>query len=156
MERGLVTHVAPNGAGIIHDFELALVGGTSEDVAKRIKVGQFGLWHETSRLNDILREGAARNEGLAEAVGRVIKQECFPHRDLSIAAAGWRLGIPVTSHVKAARFASCVCQCDTAHLPPICPQITLGNKKGLEAVCPKSFQFILPKTGIEPARYCYH
>ncbi|MEX1231596.1 MAG: hypothetical protein WEB58_15215 [Planctomycetaceae bacterium] len=53
IESGLITHVATNGAGIIHDFELALVGGTSEDVARWINVGQFGLWQETSRLNDI-------------------------------------------------------------------------------------------------------
>ncbi|MEX0727111.1 MAG: hypothetical protein WD065_12620 [Planctomycetaceae bacterium] len=57
IERGLITHVATNGAGIIHDFELALIGGTSEDVARWINVGQFGLWQETSRLNDIGREG---------------------------------------------------------------------------------------------------
>ena len=118
MERGLVTHVATNGAGIIHDFELALVGGTSEDVAKWIKVGQFGLWQETSRLNDIIREGASRNEGLGEAVGRVIEEEQFPHRDLSIAAAGWRLGIPVTSHVTIGA--------DIIHSHPNCDGAALG------------------------------
>ena len=118
MERGLVTHVATNGAGIIHDFELALVGGTSEDVAKWIKVGQFGLWHETSRLNDIVREGAARGEGLGEAVGRVIEEERFPHHDLSIAAAGWRLGIPVTSHVTIGG--------DIIHSHPNCEGAALG------------------------------
>jgi hypothetical protein len=99
MERGWITQVATNGAGIIHDFELALVGGTSEDVARWIQVGQFGLWQETSRLNDIIREGAARGEGLGEAVGRTIIEERFPHADVSLCAAGWRLGIPVTSHV---------------------------------------------------------
>jgi hypothetical protein len=118
MERGLVTHVATNGAGIIHDFELALVGGTSENVAKWIKVGQFGLWQETSRLNGIIREGAARNEGLGEAVGRVIEEERFPHRDLSIAAAGWRLGIPVTSHVTIGG--------DIIHSHPNCDGAALG------------------------------
>ena len=118
MERGLVTHVATNGAGIIHDFELALVGGTSEDVAKWIKVGQFGLWHETSRLNDILREGAARSEGLGEAVGRVIEEEKFPHRNLSIAATGWRLGVPVTSHVTIGG--------DIIHSHPNCDGAALG------------------------------
>ena len=118
MERGLVTHVATNGAGIIHDFELALVGGTSEDVAKWIKIGQFGLWHETSRLNDIIREGAARNEGLGEAVGRVIEEDRFPHRDLSIAAAGWRLGIPVTSHVTIGA--------DIIHSHPNCDGAAIG------------------------------
>ncbi|MDA0835069.1 MAG: hypothetical protein O2955_11315 [Planctomycetota bacterium] len=71
IERGLITHIATNGAGIIHDFELALIGGTSEDVARWINVGQFGLWQETSRLNDIISEAAKCNEGLGEAVGRV-------------------------------------------------------------------------------------
>jgi hypothetical protein len=99
IQRRLVTHLATNGAGIIHDFELALGGGTSEDVPKWIKAGQFGLWRETGRLNDIIREGAARGEGLGEAVGRVIESEAFPHRDLSVAAAGWRHRVPVTSHV---------------------------------------------------------
>lgn len=99
MDRGWITHLATNGAGIIHDFELALVGGTSEDVAKWIQRGQFGLWQETGRLNDIIRQAADRGEGLGEAVGRVIETERFPHRDVSLCAAGWRNGIPVTSHV---------------------------------------------------------
>ncbi len=99
MERRLVTHVATNGAGIIHDFELALGGGTSENVSKWIQRGQFGLWRETSRLNDIIFSGANRGEGLGEAVGRAIEDETMEYRHLSIAAAGWRLGIPVTSHV---------------------------------------------------------
>lgn len=99
MERGWVTHLATNGAGLIHDFELALVGGTSENVPKWIQAGQFGLWKETGRINAILQEGAEAGEGLGEALGRVIETEGFPNRHLSIAAAGWRLGIPVTSHV---------------------------------------------------------
>ena len=99
IERGLVTHLATNGAGIIHDFELAAGGGTSENVAKWIERGQFGLWRETSRLNDIIFAAANRGEGLGEAVGRVIEEERLPFRHLSIAAAGWRTGVPVTSHV---------------------------------------------------------
>jgi hypothetical protein len=118
MERGWITHLATNGAGIIHDFELALVGGTSEDVAKWIQVGQFGLWQETSRLNDIIREGAARGEGLGEAVGRTIEEERFPHRDVSLCAAGWRLGIPVTSHVTIGG--------DIIHAHPNCNGAALG------------------------------
>lgn len=99
VERGFVTHLATNGAGIIHDFELAASGGTSEDVAKWIARGQFGLWRETSRLNDVILEAANRGEGLGEAVGRVIEEREFPFRLLSIAAAGWRTGVPVTCHV---------------------------------------------------------
>ena len=94
IERKLVTHLATNGAGVIHDFELARVGGTSENVAQWIKVGQFGLWRETGRLNEIIREAAERGEGLGEAVGRVIEIEEFPERALSVAAACWRSGTP--------------------------------------------------------------
>ncbi len=99
IERRLITHLATNGAGIIHDFELSLGGGTSEDVPKWIKRGQFGLWNETGALNDIIAEAARRGEGLGEAVGRTIEESKFPRRDLSVAAAGWRAGVPVTSHV---------------------------------------------------------
>jgi hypothetical protein len=95
LTRRIVTHLAVNGAALIYDFELALVGGTSEDVARWIAVGHFGLWRETSRLNDIIAQAAGRDEGLDEAVGRVVEEEDFPHRELSLAAAGWRLGIPV-------------------------------------------------------------
>lgn len=99
IDRGIVTLLATNGAGIIHDYELALAGGTSEDVARWIKRGQFGLWRETGRLNEIIAAGAARGEGLGETVGRTIEEEQFPNRELSIAAAGWRAGVPITSHV---------------------------------------------------------
>lgn len=99
IERRIVTHLATNGAGIIHDYELALVGGTSENVPKWIARGQFGLWHETSRLNDIINLAASRGEGMGEGVGRVIETEQFPNRALSLAAAGWRAGVPVTAHV---------------------------------------------------------
>jgi len=96
MERGLVTHLATNGAGLIHDFELALHGGTSEDVAKWIK---FGLWQETGHLNDIVTAAASNDEGLGEGLGRAIESQKLPQRDISIAAAAWRCGVPVTSHV---------------------------------------------------------
>ncbi len=99
IERDQITHLATNGAGIIHDFELALRGGTSENVRKWIQRGQFGLWRPTDRLNDIIRTAHARGEGLGEAVGRTIVEEAFPHAELSIAAAGWRCHVPVTSHV---------------------------------------------------------
>jgi hypothetical protein len=99
MERGLVTHLATNGSVLIHDFELALGGGTSENVPKWIQQGQFGLWRQTSRLNDIIAEAARRGEGMGEAVGRAIDEKGFAYRHLSVAAAGWRLGVPMTVHV---------------------------------------------------------
>ncbi len=99
IRRRIVTHVATNGAGIIHDFELARFGGTTESVARWIRTGQFGLWHETSRLNDLIVDAAAREEGIGEAVGRVLEEEKAPHGDVSLTVAGWRAGVPVTAHV---------------------------------------------------------
>ncbi|SRR5579875_312097 len=119
IERHLITHLATNGSGLIHDFELALVGSTSEDVAQWLKVGQFGLWQETSRLNDIICQAAQRGEGLGEAVGRTIEEEHFPHRDLSIAAACWRSGTPLTCHVTIGA--------DIIHTHPNCDGAALGQ-----------------------------
>ena len=99
MERGLITHLATNGAGVIHDFELARIGGTSEDVAHYIKKGDFGMWRETGDLNEIIKDAAARGEGVAESVGRVICEQQFPNRDVSLCGSAYRLGIPMTSHV---------------------------------------------------------
>lgn len=99
MERGMVTHVATNGACAIHDFEFALIGATSESVARYIQEGQFGLWTDTGRLHDAFRAGARDGLGMGQAVGRYIEEHKFPHRDISLFAAGYRLGIPVTTHV---------------------------------------------------------
>lgn len=99
MERRIVTHVAMNGAGPIHDFELALIGASTESVARYIQAGQFGLWADTGRINDAIVAGARDGIGLGEAVGRVIEEERFPYRDLSVLAAGYRLNIPVTVHI---------------------------------------------------------
>ena len=99
MEQGYLTCIAMNGAGVIHDFEFALIGATTESVGHYIREGQFGLWQETGRINDIVSEGAKKNLGLGEAVGRVIENERFPCRDISILATGYRLNIPITVHV---------------------------------------------------------
>ncbi len=99
MERGLVTHIGMNGAGPIHDYELARIGATCESVARYIRSGEFGLWRETGELNDIVEAGAARGQGLGEAIGRHILASDYPHKDFSILAAGARLGVPVTVHI---------------------------------------------------------
>lgn len=99
MERSLVTHVGMNGASPIHDFELALIGATTESVARYIAEGQFGLWQETGRIHEALRAGVPEGLGFGEAVGRMIEEGRFPHRDVSILAAGYRLRVPVTVHV---------------------------------------------------------
>jgi len=99
MERGLVTHFATNGAGSIHDYELALIGKTCESVAKYVSCGEFGLWRETGTLNDIIREGVEDGLGYGEAVGRYIWEQKLPYRESSVLANGWRLGVPCTVHV---------------------------------------------------------
>jgi hypothetical protein len=99
MERGLVDHVAMNGAGLIHDYELARIGATTESVARYIRSGEFGLWQETGVLNDWIREAADAELGLGENVGRRILESDFAYRDLSVAAAAYRLHVPLTSHV---------------------------------------------------------
>ncbi len=99
LKRGAFTHVAMNGAGGIHDFELARIGATTESVARYIRTGEFGLWDDTGILNDWAVEAAAAGHGLGEHFGRRILEEQFPHRDISILANAYELGIPVTLHV---------------------------------------------------------
>lgn len=100
LERRVLSCIALNGAGIIHDFELAAVGETSEDVAEQLRDGSFGMAEDTgSALNEAARQGAKKGMGLGEAVGRKILADALPHASLSILAAGVRLGVPVTVHV---------------------------------------------------------
>ncbi len=99
MEKGNISCIAINGAGVIHDFEFSLIGATTESVANYIKDGRFGLWQETGRINDIVAQAAKDGKGLGESVGCVIEKEHLPNRDISILAAGYRLGIPITVHV---------------------------------------------------------
>lgn len=99
MQRGLLSHLALNGAGAIHDFELALIGQTCESVARYVSSGEFGLWNETGRINEAAVAGCRDRIGLGEAIGRMIEQEQFPYRETSVLGAGYRLRVPVTVHV---------------------------------------------------------
>ncbi|MGH9613108.1 MAG: hypothetical protein ACRD4P_08535, partial [Bryobacteraceae bacterium] len=99
MERGFISHIAMNGAGAIHEYELARIGATTESVARYIRDGQFGLWNETGEINDWVAEASALDLGLGENVGRRILDSDFPHRDLSILAAAYRLSVPATVHI---------------------------------------------------------
>jgi hypothetical protein len=98
IERGVLDHIACNGAGMIHDYELARIGATTESVARYIRSGEFGLWRETGELNDWMREGARLELGLGENAGRRIAESDFPHKDMSILAAAYRNDVPVTIH----------------------------------------------------------
>lgn len=102
MERGIVTAVAMNGAVIIHDFELALMGHTSEEVEAEIDSGRFGMAEETGRvLNEAIGRGVKEGLGIGEAIGSYINvhKKQFPNHHTSLLATGARLGIPVTVHV---------------------------------------------------------
>lgn len=101
MKRGLITHLAGNGAVSIHDFELALIGETSEDVADSIEDGSFGMADETGRLiNAAVQAGLRDGVGYGEALGRLYAtDERFRHRDASLLYHGCQLRVPVTIHV---------------------------------------------------------
>ncbi len=99
LERGILTHVGENGAIAIHDYELALIGATTESVARYLPEGRFGLWRETGGINEAVVRGAAEGLGFGAAVGKAIEEGGFPHREISILAAGYRLGVPVTIHI---------------------------------------------------------
>jgi deoxyhypusine synthase len=100
MERGIITGVAMNGAGIVHDLELAMIGRTSEDVAPALQNGSFGMARETCAfLCEAVMAIRDSTMGLGQAVGRSIIEKQLPLRDKSILATGARLGIPITVHV---------------------------------------------------------
>lgn len=100
MERGYVSAIATNGAGVIHDFEIALSGGTSEDVDATLGPGTFGMAEETgTQLNRAITEGAAAGLGLGQSVGKYLHDAHPAFAQISVAANAWRLQIPLTVHV---------------------------------------------------------
>jgi len=120
MERGIVRGLAMNGACIIHDTEVAMVGHTSEDVAARLREGQFGMADEPARLiNEAIREGSRLDMGLGEAVGARLVKEEFPHHALSLLARAHDLGVPVSVHVAIGT--------DTIHFHPSADGASLGK-----------------------------
>lgn len=120
MERGFITCVAMNGAGAIHDFELAFIGETSEDVAATLWDGSFGMVEETGRiLNEAMAAGVKKGLGAGASVGRRIANSKYDHKNLSIQAAGHRLGIDVTVHIAIGT--------DTIHVHPKADGAVLGK-----------------------------
>jgi hypothetical protein len=100
LERGYVQGIALNGAGIIHDFEMALVGETSEEVAEGLGAGKFGMAEETGALlNRAINEGVGRGLGLGESIGAFLADLSPPHGKLSLLSNAYRLKVPVTVHV---------------------------------------------------------
>ena len=119
IERGSLSHVAMNGAGLIHDYELARIGATTESVARYIASGEFGLWQETGELNDWIGDAARLQMGLGEYAGKRISESDYRYRDVSILAAAWRKGVPVTIHAGVGY--------DILHEHPNCDGAALGE-----------------------------
>jgi len=100
MDRGIISGVAMNGAGIIHDAEIAMAGNTSEDVAAVLGEGKFGMAEETGMLlNTAVSEGAEQGLGLGRSIGAMLVKKDFPYNHLSLLAKAYELDIPVTVHV---------------------------------------------------------
>jgi hypothetical protein len=100
MRRGVVAAIATNGAGAVHDTEVARFGVTSEDVGAGIKTGLFGMARETGEfINDGARRAQLESAGFGETLGARLDEEKAPHRDLSLLWHGFRQRVPVTVHV---------------------------------------------------------
>jgi hypothetical protein len=125
MERGLVTGLAFNGAGIVHDFELAVAGQTSEDVAAGLGSGAFGMARETGEeVNRAIVEGDRDGLGLGASVGRYLSARGAAHLGLSLLAAAWRLELPATVHTAIGT--------DIVHMHPACDPGALGRATHLD------------------------
>jgi hypothetical protein len=125
MHKGLVTGLAFNGAGIVHDFELAVAGHTSEDVAAGLGSGAFGMAKETGEeVNRAIVQGDRAGLGLGAAVGRYLERRRAPHNDMSLLATASRLGIPATVHVAIGT--------DIVHMHPACDPAALGRATHLD------------------------
>jgi hypothetical protein len=120
MERGFVSAIATNGAGVIHDFELALSGATSEDVDEALGPGRFGMADETALLlNGAINDGVGAGLGIGQSVGRRLREMKPAHEELSIVAAAARLEIPVTVHIGIGT--------DIIHMHPAASGAALGD-----------------------------
>ena len=118
IRRGIITAIATNGSGAIHDLELAETGATSEEVGDTIRDGSFGMVHETcERMNAAARDGAAAG-GLGHALGKLLAEGGAPHQDLSVFAAAYTAGIPATVHVAVGT--------DTVHVHPQADGAAIG------------------------------
>jgi len=100
IEEGIIDGLATNGAGAIHDYEIARFGTTSEDVPANLPKGIFGMARETAEgINGAVAEGAAEDMGFGESIGRALAEGNARHADRSLFAAAYRAGVPMTVHV---------------------------------------------------------
>ncbi len=127
MRGGFVTHLSGNGACSIHDFELAYLGGTSEDVPTAIEDGSFGMWEETGRwMNEAITRGCRQGFGYGEALARYIdqNQDRFPYREDCVLYQAWKLGVPATYHIALGT--------DIIHQHPITDFQAIGGASGID------------------------
>lgn len=125
MERGFLTGLALNGAGIVHDFEIAVAGRTSEDVAAGLGSGAFGMARETGEeVNRAIVEGDKDGLGIGAALGRYLAERRPRHLGLSLLAAAHRLGVPATVHVALGT--------DIVHMHPGCDPAAVGRATHLD------------------------
>jgi hypothetical protein len=120
LRRRIVTGVVMNGSAAIHDCEIALVGGTSEDVEAGLKHGTFGMAHETGEaMNAAINGVLLRPEaGMGLLLGEWLERAGAPHRESSVIAESFRLGVPVTVHVAIGA--------DTIHMHPLADGSAIG------------------------------
>ena len=120
IQADIITAVAMNGSATIHDYEISLIGETSEDVGAVLHCGTFGMAEETGRdINGALKAGVAEGIGYGEALGRFIVQNGNPHRASSLLATCYEKGIPATVHVAVGT--------DIIHQHPACDGAVLGQ-----------------------------
>lgn len=127
IKKGIITHVASNGAGSIHDFELAYLGGTSEDVPTAIEDGSFGMWEQTGAwMNEALKLGAELNLGYGESLGKYIfdNPEKFPYREDCILYQCYVNNIPCSYHIALGT--------DIIHQHPTCDMAIIGKCSGID------------------------
>ena len=127
LQRGLITHIASNGAGSIHDFELAMAGGTSEDVPTAIEDGSFGMWEETGyHMNRAIQAGWKAGLGYGESLAVYIENNpgLFPYRERNIAWQAWKKGVPATYHISIGT--------DIIHQHPTADFAALGGASGID------------------------
>lgn len=127
IKKGIITHVASNGAGSIHDFELAYLGGTSEDVPTAIEDGSFGMWEQTGAwMNEALKLGAEQNLGYGEALGKYISEnpQKFPYREDCILYQCYVNNIPCSYHIALGT--------DIIHQHPTCDMAIIGKCSGID------------------------
>lgn len=100
MQRGIISCIAMNGAGAIHDVEIALAGKTSEDVSSSLQRGEFGMAGDAANvINQAVTTGADNSQGMGKAIGENLLRLSAPHNEISLLAMACRNGIPLTVHV---------------------------------------------------------